>query len=75
MNAMPWWRSHSFTALWQTSVLTVLFWLTVAFSTNTWHWRQGLVVPLLSNIFILCKSWWSPNIAGPMNFMNREPPK
>jgi hypothetical protein len=77
---IPWYKSHAFVALIQTSVLMVLGWLAVALSTNVWDWRTGLAVPLVSNLIIVFKTMWSPTTQGPFDFMNKAstsqvPPK
>jgi hypothetical protein len=68
---VPWYSSRAFTALWQTSALSALGWLTVAVSTDVWDWRTGLAVPLLSNVFVVFKDMWSSTVRGPFDFMNK----
>jgi hypothetical protein len=76
---IPWYRSHGFTALVQSSLLLTLGWLGVAVSTNVWDWRVGLAVPLLSNVIVGLRAMWSPTVVGPFSMMNRAnlavPPK
>ncbi len=67
---IPWYQSHTFTALWQTTVLTSLIWLGAAVATNVWDWRNGLIVPLISNVIVLFKSMFDPTVAGIFKFQN-----
>ena len=71
---IPWYKSHAFVALVQTSLLLTLGWVGVALSTNVWDWRTGLAVPLVSNIVIALRTLWSPTTQGPFDFMNKNNP-
>ena len=68
----PWYRSYAFKALLQTSVLSSLGWLSLALATDVWDWRQGLAIPLLSNVIIMLKAMWEPGMVGPLNVMNKN---
>lgn len=68
----PWYSSRAFKALLQTSVLSSLGWLSLALATDVWDWRQGLAIPLLSNVVIVLKSMWEPGIVGPLATMNKN---
>jgi hypothetical protein len=66
-----WYQSRSFKALAQTSVLLTLGWVLVGLSTNVWDWRAGLLVPIISNVFVALRDMWSPTVTGPFNVMNQ----
>ena len=67
---VKWYESRSFKALLQSSVLLTLGWVLAALGTNTWDWRTGLAVPLLSNVLVQLRDMWSPTVVGPLSFMN-----
>ena len=68
----PWYLSYAFKALLQTSVLSSLGWLSLALATDVWDWRQGLAIPLLSNVIIMLKAMWEPGMVGPLAVMNKN---
>ena len=71
-GAVEWYDSRAFRALAQTSVLTALGWLAVSLTTNTWDWRVGLALPILSNVIVNLTDMWSPTVKGPLAMMNKK---
>jgi membrane-bound metal-dependent hydrolase YbcI (DUF457 family) len=68
-SPVPWYRSQRFIALCQSTVLWILGWLVAALSTNDWAWR-ALAIGVLTNVLIILKDWWAPNVTAPFKFMN-----
>ena len=69
---VPWYRSHAFTALWQSALLTALGFALSGLVSNTWDWKGGLAIPVLSNLLVALKVMWSPTVQGPLSVMNRS---
>jgi hypothetical protein len=70
-ETVRWYQSQRFIALCQSTVLLVLGWLIAALSTNDWAWRP-ITIAVLTNILIILKDWWSPNVQAPFKFMNKK---
>lgn len=69
--SIPWYASRTFAAMVQTTVLTSLGWLSIALATNKWDdWQIALLLPVVSNLFIIFRDMWSTSIIAPANFMN-----
>ena len=71
-SGVVWYKSRSFTGLWQASALMVLMWFADAVRLDVWDWRTGLALPLLANAIVVFKEMWSPTVVGPLNVMNRN---
>lgn len=66
-----WYKSLKFTALWQSTVLTGLGFVLYAVSTSDWaSWKQALLIPVITNIYLTLKDWWSPTIVAPIARLN-----
>ena len=70
-QAIPWYKSQRFIALCQTTALTALGWLLAALTSNDWQWR-GVAIAIGSNILLVLKDWWSPNVVAPIAALNRN---
>ena len=76
--SVPWYGSRTFSAMVQTTVLTSLGWLVIALQANDFTtWKIGLLLPIVSNLFIVFRDMWSSTIVGPSAIMNvnNVPPK
>jgi hypothetical protein len=71
---VQWYRSQRFIALVQSTIVFVIGWVIQALSMNDWTLWKALLIAVLGNILIQLKDWWSPQVIGPMAFMNRNVP-
>ena len=71
-SGIPWYRSQRFTALWQAAALMTLMWVLAGLQSNTWDWKAGLLIPILSNLAVALRDMWSPTVVGPFDTMNKR---
>ena len=67
-----WYQSQRFTALWQSAALLGLGFLIYALQTNDWQaWKPMLILPLLSNLALVLRDWWKPDVIAPISALNK----
>ena len=67
---VKWYESQKFTALWHQWVIMAAIWLTYSLETNTYNWRTGLLIPLISSFVTLFNDWRAPSVIAPIGAMN-----
>ena len=67
---VPWSKSQRFTALWHQWVIMASIWLVYSLETNTYNWRTGLLIPLVSSFVTMFNDWRAPTVIAPIPAFN-----
>jgi hypothetical protein len=69
--AIPWYKSQRAIALLQITIVLLLGWVLQGLTTRAWD-LYSLGALVVSNVLVLLKDWWSPNIVAPLAAFNRR---